>query len=184
MSNALRDRRTPSELAEGRQVIEIAEKIGEFRRLAEAVERDLGGLAVRATSKDWRNATVEGTLSFAFADAHRRLPMLEGTVRVITDVVCQRCLEPFKLPLLAELRLLFPGKGDTSVTAEGLETWELEDTTLQPLDVVDEALVMALPLAPMHADAALCEVSALPTPFDSTSSRPFAGLRAAMDRKD
>ena len=184
MSNALRDRRTPSELAAGRQVIEIAEKISEFRRLTEAIERDLAGLAGRAGPGGWRDSVVQGTLRFGFADAHERLPMLDGRVQVVADAVCQRCLEPFKLPVAAELRLLFPGERDSPAAAEGLETWELEDTMLQPLDLVDEALVMAMPLAPMHADAALCGAPVQTAALDSASSRPFAGLRDAMDGKD
>ncbi len=184
MGNALRDRRTPADLATAGQVIEIAEKIGTFRRLAAAVEHDLGALPAATLPSEWRDAAVTGRLSFGFADAHERLPMLEGRVSVTTDAVCQRCLEPFKLPVTAELRLLFPGEGGASAAAEGLEVWELDEPTLQPLDLVDEALIMAMPLAPMHADRALCKVAAEGPVREAAPSRPFAGLRDEMRRKN
>jgi uncharacterized protein len=178
MGDPLRDRRTAQDWAKRGQVIEIAEKIGGFTRLAGIVEKDLETLRPARLPHDWRDATVVGRLQFGFADAQRDVPALEGRVAVTVDAVCQRCLEPMRLPLETELRLLFDVGGSGIDAGDGYEVWELEDQRLRPLDVVEEALVMALPLAAMHADA---ECSAATADEREKATRPFANLRGQMD---
>ena len=90
MGNPLRDRRTPQELAASGQLIEIAEKIGNFGELSRIVGADLETLDPDKLPPDWRDADVVGQLRFGFADAQGRLPALEGEVAVRIDAVCQR----------------------------------------------------------------------------------------------
>lgn len=181
MGNPLRDRRTAQEWAESGQVIEITEEIGDFARLAGIVGNDLEALRPARIPHDWRNATVVGRLQFGFADAQRYVPALQGRVAVTVDAVCQRCLEPMRLPLDAKLRLLFDVGGEVATGGEGYEVWELEDERLRPLDVVEEALIMAMPLAAIHADA---ECTAVMANEPEKATRPFANLRQQMDDGD
>ena len=59
--------------------------------------------------------------------------------------------------------------------------WELEDSLVRPLDVVDEALVMALPFAAMHASEAECgPLAKRATGEASEGARPFANLKAQL----
>ena len=184
MGNPLRDRRTPSEWAASGQVIEITEKIGDFKRLAGIVEADLGTLEPDRMPSGWRDAAVRGQLSFGFADAQQRMPALDGRLDATVDVVCQRCLEPFRLPLEADLRLLF-GAGPTDVAGdegyEGYEVWELDEERLRPMDLVEEVLIMALPLAALHVDDAACAGPAIEVEEQGSTIRPFAALKAQME---
>ena len=184
MGNPLRDRRTPSEWAASGQVIEIAEKIGDFKRLAGIIEADLSTLDPDRMPSRWRDAAVTGTLSFGFADAQQRVPALEGRLDATVDVVCQRCLEPFRLPLEADLHLLF-GAGPTDVAGdegyEGYEVWEMDENRLQPMDLVEEVLIIAMPLAALHVDDSACEGPAIEVEERGSTTRPFASLKAQME---
>jgi len=106
MGNPLRDRRPLADLAARGQVVEIADKIGSFDRLARILEADLSALDPDKIPPGWRDAEVIGRLEFGFADAQQRLVALEGAVEVTVDAVCQRCLQPLKLTLYSALRLL------------------------------------------------------------------------------
>jgi uncharacterized metal-binding protein YceD (DUF177 family) len=181
MRNPLRERRAPSEWAASGQVIDFAEQVGNFKRLAEIIGKDLETLDPEKRPANWRDAPVTGCLSFGFADAQERVPALEGSVTATVDAVCQRCLEPFRLPLNVELRLLFTAGSNDSVEGEVYEVWELEDDRLRPLDLVEEALVMAMPLAALHVDAAACKAPTGEKPAESSTTRPFASLRAQME---
>ncbi len=187
MGNPLRDRRTPSEWAASGQVIEITEKIGDFQRLAEIVGGDLETLDPDKLPSGWRAAAVRGRLTFGFADAQRSLPALEGQVSATIDAVCQRCLEPFQMPLEADFRLLFAGgraktAGDEGL--EGFEVWELDEDRLQPLDLVEEVLIMAMPLAALHVDDTSCVDAAAPGDEPGSTTRPFAALKAQMEEEN
>ena len=184
MRNPLRERRAPSELAASGQVIEIADKISSFERLAEIVGKELETLDPGKRPADWRGGPVTGRLVFSFADAQQRVPALEGNVEATVDAVCQRCLEPFRLPLAVELKLLFTAGTDDFAETDGYEVWELDEDRLRPLDLVEEALVMAMPLAALHVDDVACKRPDKDDSMESSTTRPFASLRSQMEKEN
>lgn len=178
MDNPLRDRQTPNALAASQQVIEISNKISDFERLTAAVAADLAALDSAKVPADWRESEVFGQLRFGFAAGTSDLPLLEGELKTRVYAVCQRCLQPMQLELEAQLKLLL-AEGEY----DDFEVWELEHETLEAADVVDEVLVMAMPISALHADAECCvEFDDTPAaPKDTT--RPFADLRQQMKQK-
>ena len=181
MGNPLRDRRPLAELAGQGQVIEITEKIGDFERLAGIVERDLAALDPDKLPRDWRDSAVTGRLVFGFMDAQRRVVVLEGEVAATVDAVCQRCLEPFRLILHSELRLLPAMSGDSALADDAFDAWELDDDTVCPADIVEESLIMAMPLAAMHDSGEACGKFDTEASDASPTTRPFATLKSQLD---
>jgi len=182
MGNPLRDRRTPSELAASGQVIDFSEKINNFVELAKIVQSDLDSLDPAGLPADWRDTDVAGRLSFGFADAQNSRPSLRGRVTATIDAVCQRCLEAFKLALDVELRFVFDGEESTAADTAGYEIWELEENTFRPLDLVEEALIMAMPLVAMHVDSETCHGPMEIEQRPNEKLRPFAALKSQMEQ--
>lgn len=182
MGNPLRVRRPVTELAAKGQVIEIAEKIGTFERLAGIVEADLATLDPVKIPRGWRESTVTGRLEFGFADAQMQVASLEGEVEVTLDAVCQRCLEPFRLALAVELRLLPTTVGQGVTAGADFEVWELDEATICPADIVEEVLIMALPLSAMHEDAEACGGYEPAEEQVEQTTRPFAALKAQLEQ--
>jgi len=180
MGNPLQDRRTPQDFAASGQVIEISEKIGNFQKLAEIVEADLGALEPDKLPRDWRESPVAGQLGFGFIDAQRGIPALEGQVVATINAVCQRCLEPFRLPVEVELRLLFGGDQSAGDGDNGYEVWELHEDELCTADLIEEALIMAMPLSAMHEDNAQCVTKDKSEEGQGKIVRPFANLKSQM----
>jgi uncharacterized metal-binding protein YceD (DUF177 family) len=184
MGNPLRDRRTPQDFAACGQVIEISEKIGDFEKLAEIVEADLGALEPDKLPRDWRDLPVAGQLGFSFVDAQHGVPALEGQVVATINAVCQRCLEPFRLPLEVDLRLLFGGDQPASAGDNGYEVWELKEDELCPADLIEEALIMAMPYSAMHEDSAQCVKADKTEAGKGETVRPFANLKSQMEEEN
>jgi hypothetical protein len=182
MANPLRDRRTAAEWAAGGQVIDIAEKLSFFERLAFVVEEDLAALEPAKMPSWWRNSLVTGTLEFGFLDERQRVPAVRCGVAVTVDAVCQRCLEAFRLPLEAEAELLLLAIEETAAGYEDHEVWELEENTLRPQDIVEELLIMALPFSAMHADLTACRALSAEVDEQEDRTKPFAALRAQMNQ--
>lgn len=182
MGNPLYEQQAAAEWAAGYQVIEITGKLGDFERLSAIVEADLAALDADRIPADWRDAVISGHMEFGFADAQRTLPTALCRVTVTIDALCQRCLEAFRLPLEAEADLLLLELEQAVEGYEEYEVWELEDSLLQPGDIVEEMLIMALPFSAMHADAVACR-ALLPESETSAAemTTPFAALRAQMD---
>ena len=184
MGNPLLDRRTPAEWAASGQIIEFSEKIDVFDRLSRIVEGDLQRLDPDKLPPDWRDKIVAGKLRFGFSDAQGGSALLQGNATVIIDAVCQRCLQPLQVPLEAELKLLFGSEPAGSKTGAGFEVWELAADKLRPLDVVEEALVMAMPLAAMHVDDEACYGPDVEAGDEDERIRPFASLKMQMEETD
>ena len=182
MGNPLRVRRPVAELAAKGQVIEIAEKIGNFRQLARIVEADLATLDPDKIPDGWRDSVVTGRLAFGFADAQMQVASLEGEVNVTLDAVCQRCLEPFRLALSVELRLLPTTAGEGVATATDFELWELDEELICPAEIVEEMLIMAMPLSAMHETADACGGYEPADEQVEQTTRPFAALRAQLEQ--
>ena len=187
MENTLRDSRTPSNLATSGQIIEFNEKIASFENLAQIMEADLLALDPAKLPANWRDSVVAGQLHFRKSGAHDGLPVLDGQVETVIDAVCQRCLEPFRMPLETELRFVFLDgqENDEGFNDElaGYELSELVEETLRPLDLVEEGLIMAMPFSAMHIDSVDCSRREMTTEVVQKTTTPFADLKAQMAGK-
>ena len=188
MAHALRDRNTPEILAKSRQVIDFEGSLADFDRLADIVKHDLATLDAAERPANWRAAPLTARLSFEFADVQEHLPAVSGYARTRISVVCQRCLEPCEIDLDAGIRyLLLPADKATAAT-DDYEVWELDAASFRPADLVEEALIMAMPISASHVDRAACgPLAGHFGPGDAGSAettRPFADLKSLMNKTD
>lgn len=178
MGNPLTDRVPPAELAQRRQVIELKDNLSNFPRLSGIVKEDLAALSPADRPADWRRRPVDIRLRFDWADTRREYPAATGSVSVRVPAVCQRCLEPFELTLDADVGLLL-SRDEGSTAEDGrYEVWEIDQDTIRPLDIVEEILIMAIPLSASHDNEQECGLQAEQQIEDTV--RPFADLRAQM----
>jgi uncharacterized protein len=68
------------------------------------------------------------------------------------DLLCQRCLEPFAQAIeeRVELMLVEPGASSASIP-DGYEPVELDDGRLLPARLIEDELIVSIPLVPKHA---------------------------------
>ena len=148
-------------------------------------------LSAERLPRRWRQSPVAFRLAFGWADGRQRVPALTGRVTAELPAVCQRCLELLVLSLTQELKLLLTGP-DGPATAvdmgDGFEAWEVDEPVIRPADIVDEVLIMAMPLAAMHADRRACGPLAGKLAHDRGAAgdtvRPFADLRSRMRQEE
>lgn len=109
---------------------------------------------------------------------------LDVRVSAPLALVCQRTLEPFVLPLAVENRLgLIKLERDEAALPPGCEPLLVsEDGRLSPAEVIEDELLLALPLIPVNPDSKppeqLAEPEAEePSPAADRTDSPFAVLR-------
>ena len=181
MGDPLHQRRTAAEWAAVTQAIDFELKIDDFQQLPAVIEADLAALDADKVPVKWRESVITGRFEFGFADAQQLLPSVSCRVAVTVDLVCQRCLEAFRLPLEVEAELLLLEFDQEAPGFEDYEVWELEEPLLRPLDIAEELLVMALPLSAMHVESAACRaLTARGQEGAEEMTTPFAALRAQM----
>ncbi len=149
--------------------------------MVEIIEADLGTLGRPFLPQEWRHAPVDIRLQFGWADVQKTLPALTGRVATEVVAVCQRCLEPFEMPVVADLDLLLMRADGGDIGNDGQEVWEIEEETIRPLDLIEEALIMAMPFSALHETAEQCEAAPAVENSGGETVRPFADLKAQMD---
>ena len=148
------------------------------------MDADLAALDEAKKPVGWRDTAVITKLRFGFVDAGNNVPMLHCQLSTTVAAVCQRCLEPFRLPLEVDVKLLLLELDETVEGYDEYEVWELAETTLRPMDIVEELLIMALPFAAMHAESAACRALSADDAADGEEmTKPFAALREQMTQK-
>lgn len=185
MASPTLDRGSPTRLANCGQTIETKRIVGDFERLVDAVASELRLLPAAERPRQWRQAPVDIRLRYGWSDSQPGVPSLQGRIATRVAAVCQRCLEPFDLAITTELKLLLPAPDAPPVTSDEYEVWEFEDDAVSPHDIVEEALVMAMPFSPMHPSDDACAAARQDTEIgDNETLRPFADLRSLMAGKE
>ena len=73
------------------------------------------------------------------------------------DLLCQRCLDPFRQELAEQVQVvLADADALPAMTPEGFEPFELEGGRLQPAQLIEDELIVAIPLVPKHARVEDC----------------------------
>lgn len=102
-----------------------------------------------------------------------------GTIRGMLVLQCQRCLEPMEYPLAITFRLgLVRDQDAANRLAEPYEPLIVTGEPASIAEVVSDEVLLALPIAPVHADARSCHAVASEyrvTPGEQQDN-PFAVL--------
>jgi len=131
---------------------------------------ELSRLAAAVLAAD---AAVDVELAFAPGD---EVAEIHGRVRVGVTLTCERCLEPVEMVLAATPALgLVRGDEDAARLPERLEPCFLAAEELDLFDLVEEELLLALPIVARHQEA--CgRLGSLDPAAPETAASPFRVL--------
>jgi len=98
--------------------------------------------------------TVFVELHFATNDSGQQI--ISGKLHAEVEVVCQRCLEPLGIVLEDDIKLaLLKDEAKISSLDEGLDPWICPDNKLELASIVEEQLMLCMPIVSYH-DTADC----------------------------
>ena len=131
-----------------------------------------------------------GALEGTRASAELAFGRIEGRTTVEVQVsgelvlTCQRCLRPCTCTVNESASLVVMAS-DADEVPGGFEPLLADAERLSIIELIEEQLLLGLPLVPKHATTALCgaapiAISATEAAADETQ-RPFANLRKLLD---
>ena len=128
---------------------------------------------------------VRGTVHF-----RRRagIAVAELTLNGTAHLVCQRCLETMKLGVEATVEVgLVATEADVSRVPEELEPVLAPDGHISVGELVEEELLLTLPIVPLHADTDPCVASAsaplAKNEHEEETQRPFEQLAELLKHR-
>ena len=114
-----------------------------------------------------------------------RVSYVELIIDTELPLTCQRSMQRFLLPVHVVQRLgLIRDEDEESSLPEGYEAWLVpEDGQLSPLELVEDELVLAVPVVPLSPDGEAVDQHWAPTKEETDKVNPFAAL-AGLKKKD
>jgi uncharacterized protein len=161
-----------------------------FERLKDSLAKSEGTAQVEFRFHDADAASSLGDLPGASSVA--RFPALDGSVEARPWLVCQRCLNPFEWHLESAFKVAFVASEEDAALVPGEYEAVLAPHGRTSLhELVEDELLLALPLVPMHERIEECRAPPEPSsPEDApdedakeATTRPFAQLRDLLDRR-
>ena len=85
------------------------------------------------------------------------LPRITGEVKCVLGLRCERCLDEVELTLNPTIDVLVKSESEQFTEAYGeLEFYEYTGNSLELTELIEDELLLTLPLAPKHEDISLC----------------------------
>ena len=145
---------------------------------------DLARVAARA---DQLGGSVSGIVRFGRRDGTATAQVvMHGTALMR----CQRCMQPVSLPVSSSVRMaLLQSAGDTAAVPEPLEPVLAAGGRVSVGELVEEELLLSLPIVPLHGAQTPCGLAAdagadeQETPAEAVTQRPFAALGKLLSQK-
>ncbi len=172
MSGRLPQYVQPARLAETGGAVRGTLRVDELGRLAESLHDTEG--------------TVDVELDFGVDEIGTRF--IRGSLHTVLHLTCQRCLQALacRMDVQVLLGLAIPGR--SADFPERYEVLELEEANLELARLVEDELLLALPIVPMHApdeceyDSDVITVSEGENRDDDTDERqhPFKDLAGLL----
>ncbi len=123
------------------------------------------------------------TVSLHFSRGMHGYCMVEGNIVYALGLCCERCLDEVEVFLNPAVKLIMkPESGTFGGNTEGYDLYEYGDKTLELESLVEDELLLMLPMAPKHKDISLCNQGMIAwlasgkAPAENTGS-PFAILK-------
>ncbi len=117
------------------------------------------------------------TLKFEFLRNEFDLPLIDGQLDTRLVLECQRCLGSLEKRVLQDFRLMIDAS-DELVQESSLDTLYSDDGYIDIVEVVEDELILGIPLVVMHEDEWCNEH--LPSPDSSEAAvkeNPFSVLK-------
>ena len=154
----------PLRLAELGRSLEGRLPLSRLRRLSELLADGAGDVEV----------------NLEFLEEAPGRPVVRGSLRASLRLACQRCLEPFDVPVAIPVRLVVV---HSDREAEGLDEGEdplvADDQPVLLADLVEDELLLALPQVPVHpwgVCGSVVEATRAGQEREATPLSPFAAL--------
>lgn len=132
-------------------------------------------------------SNAEGAVHYALRftrDEYRRV-LITGEFSTRLSMLCQRCLEPAEIDISHAVNLAVTGdETEADALPARLEPFLLTKRTVPLNELLEEELLLALPLAPNHDTETCHRQNEMTGEKADETQRPFADLKTLMAKNE
>lgn len=136
-------------------------------------------------------ATGEAEFKLEFRREANGIQSIMGDFSVTVSMICQRCLQPMAVNVSGDIQLgIVRGGQEAEQLPPGYEPLQVDEGPLKLQDLIEDELLLALPIAPRHSQTQ-CLLSNMadaeagqPASADRQRQYPFTELATLKRNKD
>lgn len=134
--------------------------------LAEKDMRLEGSIALKSMDRLKQTSVTplepDAQVMLRFSTEMSGIVLLTGKIRARLSMTCQRCLHDMVLDIDWPIELaLIHSDAEAVEVQDGFETYEVIEDTIFTRDLIEDELLLSLPIVPMHEDPVHCDDSML-----------------------
>ena len=167
-----------------KHVIDCECKISEFDKLSQILTEGLNNLDSFVKRDIWLNEKVYVRLNFESNGHDTNILMATGTLKTRFFLTCQKCLKLIEREIELPVKLALCNECNGDQYFYDYEYWELNGNSIKVLDLIEELLIMAIPLYIKHNVNENCvSVDAIEFQKQQVTS-PFADLKNKVKKSN
>lgn len=129
-------------------------------------------------------AAGSADVALRFGRDSGRRPVISGRITATLRLTCQRCLQPFDWPMAVDvdIGIVADEKAEESLP-DGLDPLIVAGERVRLADVVEDELILGLPVVARHEDNPACQPASRPAGGSDRKVSPFSVLQELRQRE-
>ena len=159
-------------------------KTKDFEKLTQILKDDLSNLENSIDDNDWLEELINIKLQIKTINFGDDLPLISGALSTLFSLTCQNCLQLMAKKIDLPLNLLLGDSDRESDDFDGYDYWEVIGGNISVHDLIEEILILSVPLYSKHDSGHKCTVFSESRITDNELlNSPFAGLKNQLNNK-
>ena len=156
--------------------------IDNFEKIVHLIQKDHLNARDLKDSRDWLKEKVRIDLKQEIADLNSEEKKISGSVKTKLYLTCQNCLSIVESNLKIPVSIILCKKPKKEI--KGFEIWEIPNEKIKLNDLIEELIIISLPLYFKHERSEDCIAYDYELESDRTKTLPFANLKNQLNNDE
>ena len=153
-----------------------------FDKLTDFIAKDHKFAIKPLESNQWVNESVKVDLEIKSIDFGNPMNVVSGRIEAKLFLTCQNCLNIFENEIDVPVKIALCADQNAYQGNKDYEPWEIEGCSVKIIDLIEELLLISIPLYVKHHDDKVCVILKKPQTSSDLTTFPFANLKNQLNK--
>ena len=164
------------------QIIKGEYKIENFEKIVRLIQKDHLNAIDLKDSEDWIKEKVRINLKQEIANLNSDEKKVSGSIKIKIYLTCQNCLDVIESDLNIPVSIILCKESKKNI--KGSEMWEIYEEKIKLKDLIEELIIISLPLYFKHESSKDCIDYDYKLDNESAKTLPFANLKNQLNNDE
>ena len=164
------------------QIIKGEYKIENFEKIVRLIQKDHLNAIDLKDSEDWIKEKVRINLKQEIANLNSDEKKVSGSIKIKIYLTCQNCLDVIESDLNIPVSIILCKESKKNI--KGSEMWEIYEEKIKLKDLIEELIIISLPLYFKHESSKDCIDYDYKLDNESEKTLPFANLKNQLNNDE